>query len=90
MKTTLILLNIVTGLFAIASAYCWYRSCTVTVPHKELHDAPDGGYRDSTIVVDGNDFFATAKEQSVWNKRAAALASFAALVQAIVAGLGAF
>lgn len=77
-------------MLAIASAFCWYRSSRVTVEHRDLRNAPDGGYRDGTVVVDGNDFFATSKLQSVWNKRAAGLAAFAALAQAVVAGIGAF
>jgi hypothetical protein len=89
-KTALILLNIITGLLAIASAFCWYRSSTASVKHEELADEPDGGYRDGTVVQNGNDFFATNKLQSKWNKRAAGFASFAAIAQAIVAGLGAF
>jgi len=86
----MILLNIVTGLFAIASAFCWYRSSTASVKHSELHDERDGVYRDATVVLDGNDFFATTRLQSVWNVRAARFAAYAALAQAIVAGLGAF
>lgn len=89
MKTLSILLNIVTGLFAIASAFCWHRSSTVSVKHSELHEERDGAYRDATVVVDGNDFFATTKLQSAWNVRAARLAAFAALAQAFVAGLAA-
>lgn len=90
MKTTLVLLNILTALLAIASAFCWYRSSILTVKYKERVNVPNGGYRDGTFVQDGNDFFATNKVQSKWNKRAAGYASSAAMAQAIVAILGAF
>ena len=90
MKTTLIFLNILTALIAIVSAYCWYKSSIVAVKHENLSNAPDGAYRDATVVTDGNDFFATFKLQSVWNKRAATAAAFAALAQGAVAGLGVF
>lgn len=86
----LTLFNIITGLLAIASAFCWYRSSTVSVNHEELAGEADGAYRDGTVVQDGNDFFATNKLQSKWNRWAAGFASLAALAQAIVAGIGAF
>jgi hypothetical protein len=90
MKTALLLLNIITGLLALASAFFWHRSSTANVKHEKQIGAPDGGYRDGTVVQDGNDFFATNKLQSKWNKWAARFASFAALAQAIVAALGPF
>jgi hypothetical protein len=82
------LLNIATALAAIASAFCWYRSSTTTVPHP--HANKDGVYHDGTISLDGNDLFATSRAQGLWNKRAAKTASLAALLQAFVAGLSAW
>ncbi|NQE51861.1 hypothetical protein [Herbaspirillum rubrisubalbicans] len=88
LKTLVVLLNIATAIAAIVSAFCWQRSCTVSVPH--AHAKKDGIFHDGTICVDGNDFLATAKSQANWNRRAAFVACFAALFQAGVAGISAF
>jgi hypothetical protein len=87
-KTVIVLLNIATTMAAIASAFCWQRSCVVTVPH--AHAKHDGIFHDGTISVDGNDFLATVKSQSKWNRSAALIACFAALFQAGVAALSTF
>jgi hypothetical protein len=81
--TLTVFLNVATAIFGAMSAYCWWKSASVQVKHS--HAVGDGVWRDASISVDGNDFFATVKAQGLWNKRAAATAIVPAACQAFLA-----
>lgn len=72
-------LNIASAMFAAFSAFCWWKSSVVTVPH--AHSKDTELLRDGSISLDGNDLFESLRAQSKWNKRAACFASIAALCQ---------
>ena len=69
-----------------ASAFCWWRSAAVRVPHGGGADA-QGTYTDGSVAVDGSDLIGTLRAQSRWNRWAAIAATGAALAQAISAWL---
>lgn len=75
-----IVLNIGSALSAYAAAMLWYKSATVKIPYKE--DSGADGFSQASIIVDGNDFIATAIESNSWSKRAAYVAALAAFLQA--------
>jgi hypothetical protein len=75
-------INLVSALAAFAAAHMWYKSAAVNVPHEDKPN-PRGVYP-AAIVVDENDFVATAFAQARWNKRGAFAAAIAALLQGIV------
>lgn len=87
LKVAVKVINILTALLALGSAYCWYQSCKASVT-KGVEGRPDGAYHDGTVIVSGTDYFATVKLQARWNSWAAAFATCAAIGQAIVAALG--
>lgn len=74
----LILMNYAAVVLGVLSALLWARSATVRVPSTR----EDGTYWDGHVVDGGNDFYATARAQSKWNRWAAGMAAAAALAQA--------
>lgn len=73
--------DILTVLLGCTSAFCWWRSAVAKVPH--AHCSNDGIFHDMSIAVGGVDFLATATLQAKWNRRAAIVASTAALSQVV-------
>jgi hypothetical protein len=70
---------------AAVAAWLWYKSTTVSV-------SPEQGNKDGVELIVGNHaFVATALQQTIWSRRAAAAAAVAALFQALglAASLGA-
>ena len=75
-----VVLNITSAIAAYIAAMLWYKSAVVKVPYKDEPGAD--GFSQAGIIVDGNDFIATAIASSTWSKRAAYAAALAAFLQA--------
>ena len=73
-------------LFAVFSVYYWFRASTVTVTDADKRYDPkfDFVVNDPEHKADNINFFATAKEQSRFNKIAAVYTALAVLCEAIV------
>lgn len=84
MKTCLTWTSAVLG---AVSAFCWWVSAVVRVPH---HAGPgaQGNFRDGSSAVDGADLAGTMRMQAKWNRWAAIFAGAAALTQAIAQAIG--
>lgn len=67
--------------FAIASALCWWRSSTVTVPH--AHAEGSGMFYDGTIAIDGSDLFKTMRAQAKWSRLGAVFATLSVACQTV-------
>lgn len=67
-------------LLGVVSAFCWWRSAVVTVPHR-LRNQPDGVFFGESPVLAGADLFKTLRLQAKWNRWAAIAATGAALAQ---------
>ena len=75
-----VVLNVTSALAAYVAAMLWYKSAAVKVPYKDEPGAD--GISQASIVVDSNDFIATAIASSMWSKRAAYASALAAFLQA--------
>ncbi len=80
------LINAISAIAALAAAILWYKSSVVIIRPTEQRDQE--GWTSAQITVQSDsmgdfDPFLTGIEQSLWNKRAATAAAFAALFQAI-------
>jgi hypothetical protein len=73
-------------LFAVLSVYYWFRASTVTVTDADKRYDPkfDFVVNDPDHKADDVNFFATAKEQSRFNKIAAIYTALAILCEAVV------
>lgn len=76
----LVVLNIVTAMFAIASAFCWFRSAVAP-------NTKEGFWQKLSYPIDS---YLEKTSQSTWNWRAASLTALAAFCQGVVALISAF
>lgn len=72
------LFNLLSALFAFAAGSFWLASTIASVPDTPENRAAETG---PEITVDGKSFFASARVQAKWNRRAAVMASIAAFCQ---------
>jgi len=75
-----ITLNYVAAVLALISSIFWF--CVVSLKVTKQNNATDG-WHDAVITDDGINVLETIKLQQKWGRRAALLAAFAALFQAI-------
>jgi hypothetical protein len=76
--------------FAVLSVYYWFRASTVTITDADKRYDPrfDFIVNDPDHKADDINFFATAKEQSRFNKIAAIYTALAVLCEAVVTVVG--
>ena len=76
--------------FAVLSVYYWFRASTVTITDADKRYDPkfDFVVNDPDHKADDINFFATAKEQSRFNKIAAIYTGLAVLCEGIVTVIG--
>jgi hypothetical protein len=76
--------------FALASVYYWFKASTVTVTDADKRYDPklDFVVNDPDHKADNINFFATAREQSRFNKIAAIYTALAILFEATVTVIG--
>jgi hypothetical protein len=86
MRIILVLCRGASILFAVVSVYYWFRASTVTVTDSDKRFDPrfDFVVNDPDHKADNINFFATAKEQSRFNKIAATYTALAVLCEALV------
>jgi len=90
LRIILVLFRGASILFAVFSVYYWFRASTVTVTDADKRYDPrfDFVVNDPDHKADNINFFATAKEQSRFNKIAAIFTALAVLCEAVVTLLG--
>ena len=86
LRIILVLFRGASILFAVISVYYWFRASTVTVTDADKRYDPrfDFVVNDPDHKADDINFFATAKEQSRFNRIAATYTALAILCEAVV------
>ena len=90
LRIVLVLFRGASILFAVVSVYDWFRASTVTVTDADKRFDPrfDFLVNDPEHKADDINFFATAKEQSRFNRIAATYTALPVLCEAVVTVLG--
>jgi hypothetical protein len=79
-----------TAIAALVAACLWWRAASSCVQASPASASEHGRVAEAMLSVDGDDFIATIKLQSLWNKRAAIAATVAAFLQSLAAAAAAY